>query len=203
MPAPVIHLASESPRRREILAALGIRFTFAGVRIDESAMPGERPEEMVLRLAKAKAEAARDGTTCPVLGADTAVVLGERVFGKPWDRADGLDMLASLSGRTHRVLTGVALLSEAGPATALSATDVRFRDIGTAEAIAYWESGEPWDKAGAYAIQGAGGVFVEEIRGSYSGVVGLPVFETARLLQAAGLPILEGMTASQTREHQP
>ena len=125
-----------------------------------------------------------------MLGADTAVVLGEQVFGKPRDRDDGLDMLGRLSGRTHRVVTGVALLSEAGMTTALSSTAVRFRAIGRNEAVAYWDSGEPRDKAGAYAIQGAGGVFVEEIHGSYSGVVGLPVFETARLLEAAGISIL-------------
>lgn len=189
MPATMLHLASGSPRRREILEALGIGFSFAGVHIDESTVPGERPEAMVLRLAKAKAAAAED-TTCPVLGADTAVVLGQQVFGKPRDRDDGLDMLERLSGRTHRVLTGVALKSAAGVATALSATDVHFRVISREEAMAYWHSGEPWDKAGAYAIQGIGGVFAEEIRGSYSGVVGLPVFETARLLEAAGLPIL-------------
>ena len=188
----LLHLASESPRRREILEALGVRFSFAGVRIDESPVPAESPEEMVLRLASEKAAAAGDGTLRPVLGADTAVVLGEQVFGKPRDREDGLDMLRRLSGCTHRVVTGVALLSKAGMATALSSTDVRFRDISAEEAIAYWQSGEPQDKAGAYAIQGAGGVFVEEIRGSYSGVVGLPVFETARLLEAAGISILAG-----------
>jgi septum formation protein len=188
----LLHLASESPRRREILKALGVRFSFAGVRIDESPVPAESPEEMVLRLASEKAAAAGDGTLRPVLGADTAVVLGEQLFGKPRGREDGLDMLRRLSGCTHRVVTGVALLSKAGMATALSSTDVRFRDISAEEAIAYWQSGEPQDKAGAYAIQGAGGVFVEEIRGSYSGVVGLPVFETARLLEAAGISILAG-----------
>jgi septum formation protein len=188
----LLHLASESPRRREILKALGVRFSFAGVRIDESPVPAESPEEMVLRLASEKAAAAGDGTLRPVLGADTVVVLGEQLFGKPRGREDGLDMLRRLSGCTHRVVTGVALLSKAGMATALSSTDVRFRDISAEEAIAYWQSGEPQDKAGAYAIQGAGGVFVEEIRGSYSGVVGLPVFETARLLEAAGISILAG-----------
>jgi nucleoside triphosphate pyrophosphatase len=187
MPLPQLHLASGSPRRREILEALGVRFSFAGVRVDESPGAGESPEEMVLRLATEKAAAAGGGSARLVLGADTAVVLGEHVFGKPRDRDDGLDMLQRLSGRTHRVVTGVALRSEAGMATVLSSTDVRFRDISRKEAIAYWQCGEPWDKAGAYAIQGIGGVFVEEIRGSYSGVVGLPVFETARLLEAAGI----------------
>lgn len=190
MPPPMLHLASESPRRREILEALGVRFSFAGVRIDERPVPGEGPEQMVLRLAREKAATAGEGAAHPVLGADTAVVLGEQVFGKPRDRDDGLDMLGRLSGRTHRVVTGVALLSEAGMTTALSSTAVRFRAIGRNEAVAYWDSGEPRDKAGAYAIQGAGGVFVEEIHGSYSGVVGLPVFETARLLEAAGISIL-------------
>jgi len=147
---------------------------------------------MVLRLAGAKALAAAAAGAAPVvIGADTAVVLGNRVFGKPSGPDDALAMLDALSGRTHRVVTGVAVRSQRGLRTALSATDVRFREIRPDEALAYWQSGESRDKAGAYAIQGRGGVFVEAIRGSYSGVVGLPVFETARLLQAAGLDVLD------------
>ena len=186
-----LHLASGSPRRREILEALGIRFSFGGVNIDESRRAGEAVESMVVRLAIGKAEAATTGSQV-VLGADTAVVLGDRIFGKPDSKDDAIDMLMALSGRTHEVLTGVAVISGAGLSTAISCSEVRFRDIDAAEAIDYWHSDEPHDKAGAYAIQGRGGVFVAALRGSYSGVVGLPVFETARLLSAAGIDVLPG-----------
>jgi septum formation protein len=189
MPAPDLHLASSSPRRREILAALGLTFSHGGVDIDESRRPGEGLEEMARRLAQEKAlAAARDGL--PVLAADTIVVLGDRAFGKPATEGDALSMLAALSGRSHRVITGVALSADGELATAMSDTEVRFRDIRPDEALAYWQSGEPQDKAGAYGIQGLGGVFVESINGSYSGVVGLPVFETASLLRDAGLDVL-------------
>lgn len=146
---------------------------------------------MVLRLAEAKARAVTFDVPRLVLGADTAVVLGEEVFGKPQGREDALEMLGHLSGRTHKVLTGVALYSDQGLRTALSATEIQFREIRPDEALAYWQSGEPCDKAGAYAIQGRGGAFVEAISGSYSGVVGLPVFETVRLLQWAGIEVFE------------
>jgi septum formation protein len=190
MPAPTLHLASSSPRRKEILDMLGLDFTSGGVDVDESQLGGESAEEMVVRLAKAKARAIEIGESAVVLGADTAVVLGEEVFGKPESREGALETLARLSGRTHRVLTGVAVLSAQGVRTALSNTEVRFREISPDEALAYWQSGEPCDKAGAYAIQGLGGVFVEAISGSYSGVVGLPVFETARMLRDAGIRVL-------------
>ncbi len=144
----------------------------------------------MLRLAAAKARAAAVDAATLVLGADTAVVLGEQIFGKPGDGDEAVAMLHSLSGRTHRVLTGVALRAPAGVQTALSATEVRFREIRSDEALAYWQSGEPCDKAGAYAIQGLGGAFVAAISGSYSGVVGLPVFETVELLRQAGIEIL-------------
>jgi septum formation protein len=189
MTTTALHLASASPRRRDILAALGLVFTWGGVAVEERRRGNETADAMVLRLAAAKARAA--GVAGVVIGADTAVVLGDRVFGKPAGPDDALAMLDALSGRTHRVVTGVAVHSPRGLDTALSATEVRFRDIRQDEALAYWQSGEPRDKAGAYAIQGCGGVFVEAIRGSYSGVVGLPVFETARLLQAAGLDVLD------------
>jgi len=185
-----IHLASQSPRRQELLAALGLRFTVAGVDVDERRLPDEAPEDMVVRLARAKAAAARAGPGTVVIGADTAVVLGGRVFGKPADREDCLAILAALSGRVHKVMTGVAVRSRLGIRSSISTTDVTFREIGPDEALAYWQSGEPMDKAGAYAIQGRGGVFVSCIAGSYSGVVGLPVFETAALLREAGLEVL-------------
>ena len=191
MTAITLHLASSSPRRREILRALGLSFTAAGVDVDEQRRANETPSEMVLRLAAEKAMAARVDANL-VLGADTAVVLGDLVFGKPRDEADALDILRQLSGRRHQVMTGVALCAGAGLESALSVTEVQFREIRPDEARAYWHSGEPRDKAGAYAIQGRGGVFVQSITGSYSGVVGLPAFETVQLLSNAGLNVIKG-----------
>jgi septum formation protein len=134
---------------------------------------------------------------CPpetvIIAADTSVVLDSEVFGKPRDEADGLRMLAALSGRSHKVMTGVAVRSGGTVRSALSVTAVKFREIGPDEALEYWQSGEPGDKAGAYAIQGLAGVFVESVTGSYTGVVGLPVFETARLLQVAGIKPAAGL----------
>ena len=187
MSAPVLHLASASPRRRDILTAIGIKHTHAGVDIDESRHPGESPVAMVRRLAREKAEAAT--SDLPVLGADTVVVLGDTVFGKPTSADDALSMLGALSGKVHRVMTAVAINQDGATAVDMSDTEVRFRDIDPDEALAYWHSGEPAGKAGAYAIQGIGGVFVESIEGSYSGVVGLPVFETARLLATVGISV--------------
>ncbi len=184
-------LASQSPRRKEILDALGLSFRVCVVDIEERLRDGESAGEMVLRLAAAKAAAAKTAEPGIVLGADTAVVLGGAIFGKPVDRDEGLAMLASLSGQVHSVLTGVAVRSAEGTATALSETKVWFREIDPDEALAYWQSGEPCDKAGAYAIQGRGGVFVKRISGSYTGVVGLPVYETAQLLSAAGIDIAQ------------
>ncbi len=187
-----IHLASSSTRRHEILAALGLRFTAAGVDIDETRFDGEPVADMVVRLAVAKAAAARENVdqSLPVIGADTAVAVGDQVLGKPRSQDEAVQMLASLSGRTHTVLTGVALDYAGVVRTATSLTQVRFREISPDEAISYWQSGEPLDKAGAYAVQGIAGIFVEDISGSYSGVVGLPVFETAALLADAGLDVL-------------
>ena len=151
---------------------------------------------MVLRLAVSKAEAAELDGSGLVLAADTVVVVDRRVLGKPKDETDGLAMLSALSGRGHQVFTGVALREPAETRTALSRTDVYFREISRDEALAYWQSGEPCDKAGAYAIQGIGGAFVERVEGSYSGVVGLPVFETVALLAGAGLDVLTKLTAN-------
>ncbi len=187
-----IHLASSSPRRHGILAALGLKFTAAGVDIDETRYDGEPVADMVVRLAVAKAAAARANVdqSMPVIGADTAVALDDLVLGKPVSGDEAAQMLAALSGRTHEVMTGVALDYAGKVRTATSVTEVRFREISPDEARAYWQSGEPIDKAGAYAVQGIGGIFVEDISGSYSGVVGLPVFETAALLADAGLNVL-------------
>jgi septum formation protein len=190
MTDPKLHLASQSPRRQDILESLGLSFTACGVDVDEQRLQQEEPEAMVLRLSRTKAMAADVDSSHIVIGADTLVVLGDVVFGKPKDRDDCLAMLARLSGRTHCVLTGVAVLASGDVQTALSITEVRFREISPDEALAYWHSGEPCDKAGAYAIQGRGGIFVEGLSGSYSGVVGLPVYETSQLLCDAGLRVL-------------
>ena len=191
MSNPVLHLASSSPRRRELLTALGLNFSHEGVAIDESALPGEVAPDTVLRLAASKARAAYDSGNyeMPVLGADTLVILDDRVFGKPRSKEEALNMLASLSGRRHQVLTGVVLMANGELRTADSLTEVQFREIHPDEAEAYWQSGEPAGKAGAYAVQGLGGIFVSAINGSYTGVVGLPVFETANLLRRAGIEL--------------
>ena len=187
MPVPKLHLASSSPRRRQILDNMGLEYTAAGVDVDERQHRGESADIMVVRLAVEKARAADAGPGTVVLAADTAVVLDGEVFGKPADEADCLRMLAALSGCRHEVMTGVAVRSGGSTASVLSVTSVKFREIGPDEASDYWQSGEPRDKAGAYAIQGLAGTFVETITGSYTGVVGLPVLETAELLRAVGI----------------
>jgi septum formation protein len=187
--SPVLRLASASPRRRELLAQIGVAHAVAVADVDESARDGEAVSAYVERVARAKAEAiwAR-GCDLPVLGADTTVVLDEMSLGKPRDRAQGLSMLEALAGREHRVLTAVALVTAAGTRCLTSASTVRMRASTAQERARYWETGEPRDKAGGYAIQGLGAVFIESLQGSYSGVMGLPLFETARLLAAAGVP---------------
>ena len=182
---------------------MGVPFSHAGVDIDETPAPGEAVADMVQRVTRAKALAAEQSgnSTIPVLAADTAVALGDRIFGKPASKEQALDMLGSLSGQTHRVLTAVALLSGGQLQTALSVTQVTFREIRPDEALAYWQSGEPQGKAGAYAIQGRGGIFVESLTGSYSAVVGLPVFETAGLLTAAGIDVLSSEISAMQAGH--
>ena len=189
--SPELHLASSSPRRSDILRSLGLTFSSAATDIDESALPGESAEVLVERLAVAKARAADVAMDTIVLGSDTVVVLDDTVMGKPGDKDEAVKMLLNLSARSHQVITGVALLSSSGVQTALSRTTVRFRDIDRDEAVRYWHSGEPRDKAGGYGIQGLGGAFVCGIQGSYSGVMGLPVFETVALLKAAGVDVLK------------
>jgi septum formation protein len=190
-PRNFIYLASGSPRRRELLQQIGVSFRVIGVELDESVLAGEAAEAYVSRLAEAKAAAgwhhSRASVSAPVLAADTAVVLSGRILGKPKDMNDAATMLLQLSGRTHQVLTAVALRTADGKALALSRSLVRFRGIDAAEARAYWDTGEPCDKAGGYAIQGYAAVFVADLKGSYSGVMGLPLFETAELLHAAGI----------------
>jgi septum formation protein len=190
---PLVCLASVSPRRRELLAQIRVPHTVSGAHIDETAYPGEGPRDYVMRMARQKALRIREsGETLPVLAADTTVVLDDVIYGKPRDRADGVAMLARLSGRTHEVLTAVALADAHGVALRLSASAVRFRELTLEECAAYWETGEPCDKAGGYAVQGVAAVFIESLSGSYSGVMGLPLFETAELLRAAGIAYWQG-----------
>jgi septum formation protein len=189
-----IYLASRSPRRRELLTQVGVRFAVLEADTDETRHPGEQPEDYVLRLALEKARAVRQSMPRaddrPVLGADTAVVIGERILGKPEDREDALGMMRLLSGRAHRVLTAVALIGTDGERTDLSETRVTFRTLDEDEVLRYWRTGEPRDKAGGYGIQGYGALFVSGLNGSYSGVMGLPLFETGRLLSQVGIEVI-------------
>ncbi len=185
---PVVCLASVSPRRRELLTQIGVPHKVVGAHIDETVHPGEVPRDYVMRMARQKALAVRDrGEALPVLAADTTVVLDDVIYGKPRDRDEGVAMLQRLSARTHEVLTAVAIADPRGVALRLNVSSVRFRKLTPEECSAYWETGEPHDKAGGYAVQGAAAVFIESLSGSYSGVMGLPLFETAELLRAAGV----------------
>jgi septum formation protein len=187
--AHALCLASVSPRRRELLQQIGVSFCVRAPNIDEAALPAEAPADYVLRMARTKAQTVRaQGTALPVLAADTIVLIDALILGKPAGAAEGVAMLERLAGRTHEVLTAVALATDAGLTWRLSTSAVRLRALSRAECIAYWSSGEPHDKAGAYAIQGRGAVFIEHLSGSYSGVMGLPLYETAQLLAAAGVP---------------
>jgi nucleoside triphosphate pyrophosphatase len=195
-----IYLASRSPRRRELLGHIGVKFHLllfrnrpgAAPDIDEMPHPGEDPRDYVMRLARAKAAIGwkrmleRNLPRAPVLAADTTVALEGRIFGKPAARADAEGMLAALSGKRHEVLTAVALQYDDEVETALSVSDVQFRELAPEEIRAYVATGEADDKAGAYAIQGRAALFVAEIRGSQSGIIGLPLYETAQLLQKMG-----------------
>jgi septum formation protein len=184
----MIRLASASPRRRELLTQIGVPHVVTVPHIDESALPGERPADYVQRIARTKAEAVwKADQSLPVLSADTTVVLNGEMFGKPSGREHAIDMLARLSGKTHEVMTAVVLVWSSGTTVRMNASEVRFRTLTLEECAAYWETGEPRDKAGGYAIQGRAAVFVESIAGSYSGVMGLPLFETATLLREAGI----------------
>jgi septum formation protein len=193
MAESILYLASRSPRRRELLAQLGVEHETLPADVDEVPRPGEHPARYVERIALAKAVAGREAAErpVPVLGADTAVICDGRILGKPAGAEDAAAMLRLLSGREHQVLSAVVLIGSRVQ-SALSETRVCFRRITADEAAAYWRTGEPRDKAGAYAIQGLGALFVERIDGSYSGVVGLPLFETARLLATEGIGILRG-----------
>jgi septum formation protein len=183
---PKLVLASSSPRRAEILTSLGIPFTVEAADIDETPRPGEAPGETAARLAAAKAAAV--AARCPgawVLAADTLVVLGEAVLGKPFDDSEAARMLTLLSGRDHRVVTGVCLLSNTLPGTTLNEwSRVRFAALSEEEVRWYVATGEPRDKAGAYAVQGLGARFIESIDGSFTNVMGLPARAVYRLLRS-------------------
>ncbi len=188
-----IYLASASPRRRELLDQIGVRYRVVAQDVAEAVRAGESPREYVQRLALAKARAGRDSLPAadrrPVLGADTAVVVDGRILGKPRDRGEALAMLESLSGRCHEVYSAVALVAQ-NEAVSLNVSRVCFAELDAATRERYRDSGECHDKAGAYAIQGRAAMFISKLEGSYSGVMGLPLFETAALLQQAGIRLL-------------
>jgi septum formation protein len=195
-----IVLASASPRRSALLAQLQVAHQVWPAAIAETRLAHESIEQCVQRLARHKAQAVWDALQSeaalaalaglPVLGADTIVVAGAQMLGKPRDRDDALRMLGLLAGCEHEVLSAVALHTAAGSRVRLSRSTVRFRALERAECEAYWDSGEPTDKAGAYAVQGLGAIFIQSLQGSYSGVMGLPLYETAELLAGAGIPVL-------------
>ena len=194
-----LYLASGSARRRELLTQIGVPFTVVSAAIDETPLANETPVSYVERLARGKAAAgfaalAQTSGAC-VLGVDTAVIVDGQIFGKPVDQADALAMLMALAGREHEVLTAIALTDGQRCETRCVSSRVGFREISVEEATTYWHSGEPQDKAGGYAIQGLGSVFVAGLNGSYSAVVGLPVCETAQLLDQFGIPCWQNLTA--------
>jgi septum formation protein len=186
-----IILASASPRRKALLEQINIQAVIRPVDLDETPIAGETPLAYVQRIALEKAIkcASVSQEKLPVLAADTAVVLADEIFGKPLNQAEGVRMLNRLSGRTHKVYSAVCLLGKA-QRVAVSITEVTFRPITEQEIYCYWQTGEPADKAGGYAIQGMAAAFIETITGSYSGVMGLPLFETADLLAKEGINLL-------------
>jgi len=189
----MIYLASSSPRRAELLHQIGVEFKVLAVDVDEAPFALETPEQYVHRVAKAKVEAASravDGECIPILAADTIISIDNEIVGKPQDPAHCKCILSKLSGRTHQVLTCLAFRFKGEIQLTLSVNQVRFRVIEEAEMAIYCSSKEPLDKAGAYAIQGKAAIFVEKLEGSYSSVMGLPLFETAKILQQAGITVI-------------
>jgi septum formation protein len=191
-----LYLASASPRRRELLDSLGLRFSIEPAEIDENVLPGESAEDHVVRLAAGKAAAVAGalrhrGVAALVLAADTTVAIDAAILGKPADEGEALAMLGRLAGTRHEVLTACRLVrtDDGRVAATVAVTVVRFNPWDERLARWYVGTGEPMDKAGAYAIQGRAGAFVERLEGSYTGVMGLPLFETARLLRAFGIAV--------------
>ena len=181
-------LASASPRRKELLDQIKVSYEIYPVNLDETPLPNEKPLAYVQRLAAEKSAAcvAQLKTQLHVLAADTSVILGDLIMGKPQNQKDAVEMLTQLSGKTHQVFSAISLRGRKH-LQAVSITDVTFRSLTEQEIIDYWHTGEPLDKAGSYAVQGIGGIFVKSIVGSFSGVVGLPLFETAELLSKQGI----------------
>ncbi|MFT5161483.1 MAG: septum formation protein [Alteromonadaceae bacterium] len=185
----MIYLASASPRRRELLSQMGIEFELLVAEADESVFVGETPDEYVLRVAKLKAHHGAQALSesgkkvRPVLAADTIVTIDDHILLKPANQQEAVATLSKLSGNTHQVKTAVAIEYKGQMYTEVVTTDVTFRALSEAEMIVYWQTGEPRDKAGSYAIQGLGGKFIQHISGSYSAVVGLPLMQTEQLLQ--------------------
>jgi len=191
---PVLRLASASPRRRQLLDLIGVPHVVSPADIDETPRGAEPADEYVTRLAREKADAIwQRHEDLPVLAADTTVVIGGEILGKPETAADAQYMLGKLSGREHVVHTGIAVRATGATHVGLSSTAVHFAPLSREQIDAYWASGEPQGKAGAYAIQGLGAVFVTHIAGSYTAVMGLPLFETAQLLRRVGVPVWNGM----------
>jgi septum formation protein len=187
---PRIILASGSPRRAELLSQIGLPFEVSVPSVDETPLAGESPDLYVTRLARAKALAATQ-RGCISLGADTSVILDGRILGKPRSRDDGISMLKALGGRSHQVLTGIAVSDGQRTESLVVSSLVTFRDLDPEEAQAYWDTGEGADKAGSYGIQGIGSIFAKSIQGSFSAVVGLPLTETESLLRAFGVDTWE------------
>ena len=191
----MLYLASQSPRRRELLGQLGVSFSILDVDVAEVPFPEERPVDYVRRVARDKAQAGWEvlerhaQAEALVLASDTEVVLGERIFGKPKDADDAMHMLQALSGCTHEVISAVCMVSAEREHDDVCISRVRFAQVDEAEMAAYVATGEPFGKAGSYAIQGKGASLIEYLEGSYSGVIGLPLFETARLLRIFGVAV--------------
>jgi septum formation protein len=191
MPSPQLILASASPRRSQLLDQIGIRHQVLVSDIDESPLANEAPDAYVMRLAAEKSAACQQQhqPTLPILAADTTVVCDGHILGKPLDQAHAMAMLMQLSNRSHQVYSAISLRGQHHQ-QALSINQVHFKALSASEISAYWQTGEPCDKAGGYAIQGLGSVFVASISGSFSGVMGLPLFETAQLLAQEGIEVL-------------
>ncbi len=188
-PVSLLQLASKSPRRRELLDQIGVRYRVVVINVDETRDGDEGAEAYVLRLARAKARAGYDASpSSPTLGADTIVAVDNKILGKPDSAVSSAAMLRLLSGRSHRVITALAMCEGTRLEHRISCTEVHFRKLSATEIDSYWRTGEAADKAGSYGIQGFGAVFVERIHGSYSGVVGLPLQETAELCKCFGIP---------------
>lgn len=191
-----LYLASTSPRRRQLLQQIGVQFERVVATVDESVLADEAAADYVCRLARAKAQAGWQQVVSnalpphPVLGADTSVVIDGQILGKPVDRAHAVAMLLQLSGREHHVYSAVAVVNDERMRVVLHCSQVRFRELSQQQCERYWETGEPADKAGGYGIQGIGASFVQNLTGSHSGVMGLPLYETVELLQHFGIAVI-------------